>query len=40
MVSSTSTSVPTLLSIPVSEKLTWDNHHLWCAQDLPAIRAA
>jgi hypothetical protein len=28
------------LSIPVSEKLTRDNHRLWCAQVLPAIRAA
>jgi hypothetical protein len=32
--------VPASLSIPVSEKLTRDNHHLWCAQVLPAIRAA
>jgi hypothetical protein len=28
------------LSIPVSEKLTRDNHRLWCAHVLPAIRAA
>jgi hypothetical protein len=32
--------VPASLSIPVSEKLTRDNHRLWCAQVLPAIRAA
>jgi hypothetical protein len=40
MVSSSSTAVPMLLSIPVSEKLTRDNHRLWCAQVLPAICAA
>jgi hypothetical protein len=39
MASSSSTAVPASLSIPVSEKLTRDNHRLWCAQVLPAIRA-
>jgi hypothetical protein len=28
------------LSIPVSEKLTRENFRLWCAQVVPAIRAA
>jgi hypothetical protein len=40
MASSSSTAVPASLSIPVSEKLTWDNHRLWCAQVLPVICAA
>jgi hypothetical protein len=40
MVSSSSTVVHASLSIPVSEKLTWDNHHLCCAQVLLVIRAA
>jgi hypothetical protein len=40
MTSSSSTVVPASLSIPVSEKLTQDNHCLWCAQVLSAIRAA
>jgi hypothetical protein len=40
MVSSSSIVVSASLSIPVSEKLTRDNHHLWCVQVLPAIRAA
>jgi hypothetical protein len=40
MVSSSSTVVSVSLSIPVSEKLTRDNHRLWCAQVVPAIRAA
>jgi hypothetical protein len=40
MVRSSSTVVPASLSIPISEKLTRDNHHPWCAQVLPAIRAA
>jgi hypothetical protein len=40
MASSSSTVVPASLSIPVSEKLTRDNHRLWCAQVLPAIHAA
>jgi hypothetical protein len=40
MVSSSSTVVPVSLSISVSEKLTRDNHRLWCAQVLPAIHAA
>jgi hypothetical protein len=40
MASSSSTVVPASLSILVSEKLTRDNHHLWCAQVLLAIRAA
>jgi hypothetical protein len=33
-------AVSASLSIPVSEKLTRDNHRLWCAQVLPAIRMA
>jgi hypothetical protein len=40
MASSSSTVVPASLSILVSEKLTRDNHHLWCAQVLLAIRVA
>jgi hypothetical protein len=35
-----STTVPSILSIPVSEKLTKANYHLWSTQVLPAIRAA
>jgi hypothetical protein len=37
---SSSSSAPTSLSIPVSEKLTRDNYRLWRAQVRPAIRAA
>jgi hypothetical protein len=40
MVSSSSTAVPASLSIPVSEKLTCDNHRMWYAQALPVIRTA
>jgi hypothetical protein len=40
MTSSSSTAVLTSLSILVSEKLTWDNHRLWCAQVLSAIHVA
>jgi hypothetical protein len=40
MVSSSSTVVHASLFILVSEKLTQGNHRLWCAQVLPAIRAA
>jgi hypothetical protein len=40
MASSSSTAVPASLSILVSEKLTRDNHRLWCVQVLPAISAA
>jgi hypothetical protein len=40
MVSSSSTVVHASLSILVSEKLTRDNHRLWCVQVLPAIHAA
>ena len=39
MASSTSTSA-TSLTLPVSEKLTRDNHLLWKAQVLPAIFGA
>jgi hypothetical protein len=40
MTSSSSTAVPTSLSISISEKLTRDNHRLWCAQVLPVICVA
>jgi hypothetical protein len=40
MTSSSSTVVSVSLSIPVSEKLTQDNHCLWCTQVLLAIRVA
>jgi hypothetical protein len=40
MTSSSSTVVHASLSIPISEKLTRDNHRMWCVQVLPAIRAA
>jgi hypothetical protein len=40
MVSFSSTVVHASLFILVSEKLTRYNHRLWCAQVLPAIRAA
>jgi hypothetical protein len=40
MTSSSSTVVSASLSILVSEKLTWDNHRLWCAQVLSTIRVA
>jgi hypothetical protein len=39
MMSSSSNIMPASLSIPVSEKLTQDNHRLWCVQALPVIRA-
>jgi hypothetical protein len=34
------TTIPSILSIPISEKLTKDNYPLWRAQVLPAVRAA
>jgi hypothetical protein len=40
MASSSSTIVAASLSIPDSEKLIRDNHHLWYVQVLPAIHAA
>jgi hypothetical protein len=40
MASSSSTVVHASLSILGSEKLTRDNHSLWCAQVLPTIRVA
>jgi hypothetical protein len=36
---STSTVIPSILVVPVSEKLTRANYPLWSAQVLPAIRA-
>jgi hypothetical protein len=35
-----STTIPSILSIPISEKLTKTNYPLWRAQVLPAVRAA
>jgi hypothetical protein len=37
---STTTTIPSILAVPVSEKLTKSNYPLWSAQVLPAIRAA
>jgi hypothetical protein len=37
---SSSTAIPSILAVPVSEKLTKLNYPLWSAQVLPAIRAA
>jgi hypothetical protein len=34
------TAVPSILAIPVSEKLIKANYPLWSTQVLPAIRAA
>jgi hypothetical protein len=39
MTTSTSTVIPSILAIPVSEKLTWANYTLWSAQVLPTTRA-
>jgi hypothetical protein len=38
--SSSSTTIPSILAIPVSKELTKLNHPLWSAQVLPAIRTA
>jgi hypothetical protein len=38
--SSTTTTIPSILAIPVSEKLTKSNYPLWSAQVLSAIQAA
>jgi hypothetical protein len=34
------TTTPSILAVPISEKLTKSNYPLWSAQILPAIRAA
>jgi hypothetical protein len=39
-VPSPTTTIPSILSIPFSEKLTKTNYPLWCAQVLSTIRAA
>jgi hypothetical protein len=38
--SSTTTTIPSILAVPISEKLTKSNYPLWSAQVLPAIHAA
>jgi hypothetical protein len=35
-----STTIPSIISIPISEKLTKTNYPLWCAQVLSVIHAA
>jgi hypothetical protein len=40
MTTSTSTAIPSILAVPVNEKLTRANYPLWSAQVLLAIRAA
>jgi hypothetical protein len=40
MTTSTSTVIPSILAVPVNEKLTRANYPLWSAQVLLAIRAA
>jgi hypothetical protein len=37
--SASTITIPSILSIPISEKLTKTNYFLWRAQVLPAIRA-
>jgi hypothetical protein len=38
--SSSTTIIPSILSVPISEKLTKTNYPLWRAHVLPTIRAA